>query len=207
YPRRDPNPKVKYVGALLPYKAAIATAFSQQEKLDRYKPVILISQGTVEKDPGKLIVPALEALKNTGALLIVTTGYGQTEALRKSYPQDNIVIEDFVDFDFILEHTDLFICNGGYGSTLLSLSKGVPLLAAGVREGKNDVNAHVDYFGVGIDLRTERPRPGDIRRAAERLLSEPRWKQNVARLRDELSRYHPHELIDAYLANGAAHRT
>jgi UDP:flavonoid glycosyltransferase YjiC (YdhE family) len=207
YPRRDPNPKVKFVGALLPYKAAIATAFSQPEKLDRYKPVILISQGTVEKDPCKLIVPALEALKNTGALLIVTTGYGQTEALRKSYPQDNIVIEDFVDFDFILEHTDLFICNGGYGSTLLSLSKGVPLLAAGVREGKNDVNAHVDYFGVGIDLRTERPRPGDIRRAAERLLSEPRWKQNVARLRDELSRYHPHELIDAYLANGAAHRT
>ncbi len=198
YPRRDPNPKVKFVGPLLPYKAAITTAFSQPEKLDKYKPVILISQGTVDnKDPGKLIVPALEALKDTGALLIVTTGYSKTEELRKSYPQDNIIIEDFVDFDFILDHTDLFICNGGYGSILLSLSKGVPVLAAGIREGKNDVNAHVDYFGVGIDLRTESPRPADIRRAAERILSEPRWKQNVARLRDELSGYHPNELIDA----------
>jgi len=204
YPRRETNPKVKFVGALLPYKAAIATAFSQPEKLDRYKLVILISQGTVEKDPSKLIVPALEALKDTGALLIVTTGYGKTEELRRSYPQDNIIIEDFVDFDFILDHTDLFICNGGYGSILLSLSKGVPLLAAGIREGKNDINAHVDYFGVGIDLRTERPRPGDIRRAAERLLSDPRWRQNVARLRDELSRYHPNELIEAYLCDGAA---
>jgi UDP:flavonoid glycosyltransferase YjiC (YdhE family) len=208
YPRRECNPKVTFVGALLPYKATITTPFSQPEKLDTYKRVILISQGTVDnKDPRKLIVPALEALKDTGALLIATTGYSQTEALRKSYPQDNIVIEDFVDFDCILDHTELFICNGGYGSVLLSLSKGVPLLTAGIREGKNDINAHVDYFGVGIDLRTESPKPSDIRRAAERLLSEPQWKQNVARLRDELSGYQPNELIAAYLADGAARRT
>jgi UDP:flavonoid glycosyltransferase YjiC (YdhE family) len=206
YPRRDPNPKVKFVGALLPHKAAITRAFAQPEKLGKYKPVILISQGTVDnKDPGKLIVPALEALKDTGALLIVTTGYSKTEELRKSYPQDNIIIADFVDFNFILNHAYLFICNGGYGSILLSLSKGVPVLTAGIREGKNDINAHVDYFGVGLDLRTESPRPGDIRRAAERILSEPRWKQNVARLRDELNGYHPNELIDAYLSDCEAH--
>jgi len=168
--------------------------------------VILISQGTVDnKDPDKLIVPALEALKDTGALLIVTTSYSKTEALRKSYPQDNIIIEDFVDFDFILGHADLFICNGGYGSILISLSKGVPVLAAGIREGKNDINAHVDYFGVGIDLHTESPRPGDIRRAAARIFSELRWKPTVARLRDELSGYQPNELIEAYLSNGKIH--
>ncbi len=208
YSRRERNPKVTFVGALLPYKAAINTAFSQPEKLGTYKRVILISQGTVDnKDPRKLIVPALEALKDTDALLIVATGYCQTEALRKSYPQDNIVIEDFVDFDLILDHTDLFIGNGGYGSVLLSLSKGVPLLTAGIREGKNDINAHVEYFGVGIDLRTESPKPRDIRRAAERLVSEPNWKQNVARLRGELSGYHPHALIDAYLADNEARST
>jgi UDP:flavonoid glycosyltransferase YjiC (YdhE family) len=208
YPRRERNPKVLFVGALQPYKATIATAFAHMEKLDRYERVILISQGTVDnKDQNKLIIPALEALKDSGALLIVTTGYYQTEALRKAYPQDNIVIEDFADFDFILDHTDLFICNGGYGSVLLSLSKGVPLLTAGIREGKNDVNAHVDYFGVGIDLRTESPKPEAIRRAAERVLREPCWKQNAARLRDELSCYHPYELIDAYVANGVAHST
>jgi UDP:flavonoid glycosyltransferase YjiC (YdhE family) len=207
YPRRERNPKVQFVGPLLPYKAAIARAFSHPEKLDKYRPVILISQGTVDnKDPGKLIVPALEALKDTGALLIVATGYSKTEALRQSYQQDNIVVEDFVDFDEILNHTDLFICNGGYGSILLSLSKGVPVLTAGIREGKNDVNAHVEYFGVGVNLRTESPKPGAIRRAAERLLSEPHWKQNVARLRDELSAYHPNELIDAYLADDEARR-
>lgn len=185
YPRRESNSRVKFVGAILPYKAAITRTFSQSAKLDMYKKVILISQGTVDnKDPGKLIVPALEALKDTNVLLIVATGYCRTAELRRSYPQDNIVIEDFVDFDFILDHTDLFICNGGYGSVLLSLSKGVPLVTAGIREGKNDINAHVEYFGVGIDLRTEHPRPGDIRRAAERIFSEPQWNQTVMRLHD-----------------------
>jgi UDP:flavonoid glycosyltransferase YjiC (YdhE family) len=205
YPRSRPNPKVKFVGALLPYKAAIARAFSQPDKLEKYKPVILISQGTVDnKDPNKLIVPALDALKDSGALLIVATGHSKTEELRRAYPQDNIVIKDFVDFDFILSHADVFICNGGYGSVLLSLSKGVPLLVAGVREGKNDVNAHVDYFKAGIDLRTESPKPANIARSVQRLLSEPQWKQNVARLRDEFSRYRPFELIDGYLSSDMA---
>jgi UDP:flavonoid glycosyltransferase YjiC (YdhE family) len=203
YPRRDPNPKVKFVGPLLPYKTTMTSTFSQPEKLGKYKPVILISQGTVDnKDPHKLIVPALEALKDSGALLIVATGYSKTDELRKMHPQDNIIIEDFVDFDFMLDHTDLFICNGGYGSILLSLSKGVPVLAAGIREGKNDINAHVDYFGAGIDLHTESPRPADIRRAAERIFGESRWKQTVARLQEELSGYYPNEIIDAYLSNG-----
>jgi UDP:flavonoid glycosyltransferase YjiC (YdhE family) len=110
-------------------------------------------------------------------------------------------------FDVSYRSPDVVFCNGGYGSVLFSLSKGVPLLTAGIREGKNDINAHVDYFGVGIDLRTESPKPAAIRRAAERVLREPRWKHNAARLRDEFGRYHPYELIDAYLANGAAHST
>jgi UDP:flavonoid glycosyltransferase YjiC (YdhE family) len=202
YPRREHNPKTKFVGALLPHKGAITRAFAQPEKLTQHKPVILISQGTVDnKDPEKLIVPALEALKDTGALLIVTTGHGDTAGLRQRYPQDNIIIEDFVDFDFILNHANLFITNGGYGSVLLSLSKGVPVLGAGVKEGKNDINAHVDYFGVGIDLRTENPKPDAIRRATVRLLSEPQWKQNAARLCDELGRYDPYPMIDAYIAS------
>ena len=170
YPRRDPNPKVRFVGALLPYRATIATPFPHPERLEGRRPVVLIPQGTVEKDPSKLIVPALDALKDSGALLIVTTGNGRTDELRKSYPQDNVIIEDFVDFDYVLDRADLFICNGGYGSTLLSLTKGVPLFAAGVQEGKNDVNAHVDYFGVGINLHAERPKPAAIRRGAARIL-------------------------------------
>lgn len=201
YSTRNPNPKVKFVGVLRPPRHATDRPFLHAEKLAASERVILISQGTVDnKDLGKLIVPALDALKDTGALLLVTTGGSSAAGLRRSHPQDNVVIEEFIDYDFALEHADLFVTNGGAGGVLLSLSKGVPVLGAGVREGKNQINARVDYFRVGIDLRTERPRPAAIRRAADRLLSEPQWKQRAERLGKEFGRYQPEQLIDEYLA-------
>jgi UDP:flavonoid glycosyltransferase YjiC (YdhE family) len=208
YARREVNPKFRFVGPLLPHGAISAGPFPYSEKINAKQRVILVSQGTLDnKDPRKLIIPALEALSSSGALLIVATGHSHTEELRRSFPQDNIVIEDYVDFGAVLERADLFICNGGYGSVLLSLSHGVPLLVAGIREGKNDVNARVDYFGVGINLRTESPKPNAIRRAAERLLSEPRWKLNAMNLADDFRRYRPNALIDGYLADVEEHAT
>ena len=202
YPRREVNSKLRFVGPLLPYGMASDRRFPYSENLKAEQRVILVSQGTVDnRNPYKLIIPALEALKHTGDLLIVGTGHHQTAELQRAYRQDNIVIEDYVDFAAVLERADLFICNGGYGSVLLSLSRGVPLLVAGIREGKNDVNARVDHFGVGINLRTESPKPDAILRAAKRLLDEPRWKNNAMRLSDELQQYRPYDLIDGYLAN------
>jgi MGT family glycosyltransferase len=201
YPRRDLGRNIKFVGPLLPAHKATRAPFAHAEKLARFPSVVVISQGTVDnKDPQKLIVPALEALRGGPHLLVVTTGFANTAELKGRYAADNIIVEDYIDFDFILEYADIFICNGGYGSVLLGLSKGVPLVAAGVREGKNDINARIDYFGLGVDLKTESPTPQQIARAVARLVSDKKVAANVARLRDEFARYSPFELIERELA-------
>lgn len=200
YYRSDLSPKIKFVGALLPYKKAIGSNFKYTDKLTQYEKVILISQGTVDnKDQHKLIIPALEALKRSPYLLIVTTGHFNTEELRKSYQQPNIIIEDFIDYDFILKHTDLYITNGGYGGVMLSLGYGVPILCAGITEGKNDINAHVRYFKVGIDLKTEKPAPAAIKKGTERIFGDNTIKNNVKNLQKVLSAYHPNELIENHI--------
>lgn len=111
-----------------------------------------------------------------------------------------MVIEDFIDFDLLFEHADLFICNGGYGSILLALGHGVPILSAGTREGKNDINARIDYFGFGIDLRSERPTPDKIAKGVARVLGDKGFARKVERVRAEFETYRPLELIDGYLA-------
>jgi MGT family glycosyltransferase len=200
YKRREVNPRRVFVGPLLPHRTREATGFAYGDRLAEGQRVILISQGTVDnRDPQKLIVPALDALVDTGALLVVGTGHQNTEELRRNYPQTNVVIEDYVDFEAVLERADVFVCNGGFGSVMLGLSKGVPIVASGIREGKGEVNARVEYFGVGINLRSEKPTSDHIRRAADRVLSEPRWKERAMALRDEMSWYRPHQLIDQYL--------
>src|SRR5678816_4257799 len=86
----------------------------------RYKNIVLVTQGTVEKDVTKLLVPTLEALKeDTDTLIICTTGGSQTKQLKKQYDQLNIIIEDFIPFDDVMPYADVYISNGGYGGVLL----------------------------------------------------------------------------------------
>jgi UDP:flavonoid glycosyltransferase YjiC (YdhE family) len=162
---------------------------------------VLVSQGTVDNiDPGKLMTPALEALSDTPCLVIVATGGHGTDRLRRRWAAPNVVIADWIDFDAIMPRVDLFICNGGSGSLLTSFAHGVPVVVAGTREGKNDNNAHVDYLGLGINLRTEHPRSRSIRRATVTVLSDPRYRRNVSRIRDEIGRYDPLAIIDEQMA-------
>jgi UDP:flavonoid glycosyltransferase YjiC (YdhE family) len=202
YHRSDLSPKVRFVGALLPYKKGIDYYFRYPEKLKQYEKIILISQGTLDnKEQNKLIIPALEALKETNYLLIVTTGYFNTDELRKKYNLPNIIIEDFIDFEYILDYTDLYITNGGYGGVMLSLSKGVPILASGISEGKNDINAHIRYFKVGIDLKTESPKKDKIKIKTEEILRDKIYKNNAVKLQSILKNYYANQIIEDHVLN------
>ena len=195
FPRSDLPGNVKFVGPLLPHPRAIAPQFAAAD-LDPAASVIVVSQGTVDnKDQDKLLAPALEALAGTEHLVVAATGGVNTAALRERFPADNVIVEDIVDFARLFDRSRLFIVNGGYGSTMLALSAGVPVLAAGTREGKNDVNARIDHFGVGIDLRSERPRARAIARGVRRILGDARYAARAAVLRDELRSYDPLDLI------------
>jgi UDP:flavonoid glycosyltransferase YjiC (YdhE family) len=215
FPRDDWPANFEFIGALLPYRApersadehARALPASLATKLTRYASVLAVSQGTTDnRDPGKLFLPALEAFAGTDRLIVVTTGGRHTAELRARFPQENVVIEDWIDFHALLPRTSTFICNGGMGSVLLSLSYGVPVLAAGKLEGKADINARLAYRGVGVDLRTERPSAKQIARGVARIERDPHLMRRVRDMQAELARHRPLELIEQRLTadmNGA----
>ena len=129
-------------------------------------------------------------------MIVAATGSSGTAKLRDRYAADNVVIEDYVDFDAALEHADAYVTNGGFGGVMLSLANGVPLVCAGITEGKNDVNAHVDYHRVGIDLRTDKPKPDSIRRAVDRVCTEPEWKARAQAFQAEIRRLDPPAVVE-----------
>jgi UDP:flavonoid glycosyltransferase YjiC (YdhE family) len=200
FPRRNVNPKVHYVGALLPYQGSAGAGHEadRDDEWPAYPTTLVVTQGTVDNlDQNKLIVPALEAVKDLDALVIVATGGRGTEALKARYPQPNIVVKDYVDFAKVFEFTDVFISNGGFGGVQLSLSKGVPLVVSGINEGKSDVNARVEYAGVGISLRTESPKPRDIAKAVTDVLTDPGWKNRALQMREQFNSEDPTEAAAA----------
>ena len=69
-------------------------------------------------------------------LVVACTGRRHTATLRARFPHDNVVVEDWVDFDALLPRADLFISNGGYGSIMHALMSEVPVLSAGKLEGQ-----------------------------------------------------------------------
>lgn len=200
YNRSDLNKNVRFIGPLLPYSASNGNVPWFNEKLRQYKKVILVTQGTVEKDHEKILVPTLEAFKNSDCLVVATTGGSKTAALKAKYPFDNIIIEDFIPFADVMPYADVYVTNGGYGGVMLAIENQLPMVLAGVHEGKNEINARLGYFKLGINLGTESPKTAQLRSAVEKVLSQDTYLQNVKKLSMEFSKFNPLEMTAFYVS-------
>ena len=206
FPGYQPLANAAYVGPLVPAQQAISVGAALPDiVVDTSRRVVAVSQGTVDNtDPSKLIIPTIEALKDSPYVIVATTAGAQTAALRTRFPHPNVVIEDFINYDDLFPHVDAFVTSGGFGSNLAALLHGVPIVGAGKREGKNDINARVGYNKLGIDLRSEYPKPAAIRRAVETVLDDPTYAANVATLRAELHTFDPMTIIENAIQNDSA---
>jgi UDP:flavonoid glycosyltransferase YjiC (YdhE family) len=201
FPGYRPPHNAEFVGPLVPARRALGpdTALPPAV-LDPDAKVVAVSQGTVDNtDPTKLMVPTLEALANGPYVVVATTAGTQTAELRERFASPNVIIEDFIDYDALFPHVDVFVSNGGFGSVLAAMRFGVPVVGAGKTEGKNDIDARVGYNRLGVDLRSERPKPARIRAAVQRVLADPTYAANVAALRAELDSYDPMGRIEVAL--------
>ncbi|NOW97580.1 glycosyltransferase [Mucilaginibacter sp. SG564] len=201
YERSQTGSNVRYVGALLPYQPDNSEHNCWfDERLNQYEKIILVTQGTVEKDTSKLTEPTLEAFKDTDVLVIATTVGSNTEALREKYNFNNIIIEDYIPFSDVMPYASVYITNGGYGGSLLSVNHQLPMVAAGLHEGKSEICARIGYLEYGINLNTEIPTPAAIKAAAEEVMANEKYKHNMIRLYHEMNSYNARELCTQYIA-------
>jgi UDP:flavonoid glycosyltransferase YjiC (YdhE family) len=192
-----------FVGPLLPPRVGEPGNVPFLDRLTAAASVVVVTQGTVDnRDPEKLLVPALTAFAGSGHLVVACTGHRNTAALRERFPQDNVIIEDWTEFDALLPHADVFITNGGYGSIMQAIMAEVPIVSAGRLEGKNDINARLAYRHLGYNLKTEHPKPATIAAAVRKVLTDPRYKANIAPVAAELRAQWPvHRMAQTILSD------
>jgi UDP:flavonoid glycosyltransferase YjiC (YdhE family) len=210
FPRDDWPKNMHFVGPLVAHKKPGGSLpLPVAEKIAKHRgKVVVVAQGTIDnRDPEKLFAPALTAFTRPALaeyLAIATTGGRHTETLRARFPHGNVVVEDWLDYDALMPHASLFVSNGGAGSVMQALVNGVPLLLAGKLEAKNDINARLDWRGVALDLRTERPSTDQIERGATRVLGTGTYRENVKALRAELATYDPFAIIEEIVVGTSA---
>jgi len=196
YPRDDLPEHVHFVGRL-----ATAPPSDASARLPPWwpelvaaraagRPVVHVTQGTLDVGPDDLLKPAIAGLADQQVLVVCTTG-GAPPSVLGPLP-DNVRAAAYLPHDVLLPMVDVMVTNGGWGGVLAALQSGVPLVVAGASLDKPAVARRVAWSGAGVNLRTGRPGPRKVRRAVHEVLAKPRPGKRA------------HELADALTAAGGA---
>ncbi|NEK60243.1 glycosyltransferase family 1 protein [Geodermatophilus sabuli] len=194
YPRRDLPATVEFVGPMLP---AGIDAFDPPAWWDDVlaaraagRPVVLVTQGTLATDPHNLVLPAVEGLAGSDALVVATAiGYDADAVLPADDRPANLRLTPFIPFDRLLPLVDVMVTNGGYGGVQMALAHGVPLVVAGLTEDKAEVSARVTWAGAGVALRTDTPSPEQVRDGVTAVLDGPRYRERARELEAAYARH------------------
>ncbi|HEY9739173.1 MAG TPA: glycosyltransferase [Coleofasciculaceae cyanobacterium] len=189
YPRSDLPRQVHFVGPLLSAPPADFTPPTWWDDLQGNRPVILVTQGTVATDLDELIVPTLQALADEDVLVVATTGGQPIESITLAQYPANARIEPFIPYSRLLPQVDVMVTNGGYNGVQMALANGVPLVVAGQTEDKPEVCARVQWSGVGINLKTNKPTPTQIRDAVKQIRHISHYRQKAQHFQAEMARY------------------
>ncbi|MFJ4633364.1 glycosyltransferase [Streptomyces sp. NPDC088847] len=183
---------VKFVGTLPPATASSDLPAWWLEVTSAEK-VVVVTQGTIaNQDFADLIEPTLQALADFPALVVTATGRaGEVRGVPA-----NARFAEFIPFDDLLPHTDVLVTNGGFGAVQQALRHGVPMVATGLSEEKQENNVRPAATGAAVDLATNRPASNDVRQAVDTVLNTDSYKANAQRLAAEYAKLNALEEIE-----------
>ncbi|KAI0150242.1 glycosyltransferase family 1 protein [Xylariaceae sp. FL1272] len=154
------------------------------------KKIIVVSQGTVEINPQDLIIPTIQAFSNhpdiqvivilgwKGATLSLSPSTINQESSNDDMPT-NIHIADYLSYDAVLPHADVWVHNAGFGAINHGIANGIPMVVAGEGMDKTENARRVAWSGIGIDLETANPSSYQVREAIEHVLGDDKFAQRV----------------------------
>lgn len=153
---------------------------------EQKKKVVVVAQGTVETDPTDLIIPTIEAMRNRNDVLVVAIMGRKGAALPNKFPLPiNARVIDYLHYDAILLHANVWVHNGGYGAITHGVAHGVPMVVAGEGQDKPENIRRIRYSKIGVGLGTPKPSTEDLKRCLDEVLSKDEYKSRVLQLKKE----------------------
>jgi UDP:flavonoid glycosyltransferase YjiC (YdhE family) len=201
YPRTDMPSHVRFVGSLQPgHRDAWVNHpawWPEVRDNKQKKRIIFVSQGTIFINYTQLLIPTMEAFKDSSdTIVIAALGVKGTSLPPNVEIPKNCYVEDFIPYDDILPVVDAFVMNSGYGGFQHGLQHGIPLvMAGGGAADKAEVGARGEWSGVGFNMKKITPTAEEVRAATETVLADPKYKKRALELQAEARSYDPIENI------------
>jgi UDP:flavonoid glycosyltransferase YjiC (YdhE family) len=151
------------------------------------RPVVYATMGTVFNQVPGILDSMLTGLRDEPITLIMTTGRNQDPVTFGSQPP-HVHIERYVPQSLLFPYCDLVVTHGGSGTVLTALGHGLPMAIVPVSADQPD-NAHrCEQLGVATVVSPDDRTPEAFRNATREVLQNPAFRQNAARLREEMER-------------------
>jgi MGT family glycosyltransferase len=147
------------------------------ELLDRNRPRILVSLGTLNAESGRRFFGTVAAALGGTAQLIFVAPAG----LVPNLPTGCIVRQRIPQLD-LMGRLDMVISHGGHNTVCEALAHGVPLVVAPIRDDQSIVAQQVADAGAGLRVRFARLKVEEMAEAAGRVLGEPSFREAAAKI-------------------------
>lgn len=181
FPRRQLPPWFHFCGPFHTTAVRRPVPFAW-ERLDPEKPLIYASMGTLQNRLMWVFERIAAACAGLDAQLVLSMGHaGATAAGRPRLAGDPILV-DYAPQLELLDRAALAVVHGGMNTTMECLQKGVPMVTLPVANDQPGVAARVAWSGVGEMIPLRHASTGALRRAIERVLSDPSYRANARRL-------------------------
>jgi UDP:flavonoid glycosyltransferase YjiC (YdhE family) len=172
---------------------------------DDERPLVYVTFGTVFNTPD-LFQRVFDAVADLDVQVIATIGMNN-DAGDLDVPR-NVRTVPFLSQSLILEHADLVVAHGGYGSLTGALKRGLPVLSLPLAPPDNRFNAaQLAKLGAGLALGQDERTPDEIRRSLRRLLEHREYRDCAREIADEIAALppidHAVELIERLTVSAA----
>jgi UDP:flavonoid glycosyltransferase YjiC (YdhE family) len=172
------------------------------------RPLVYVTFGsvapTMEFFPGAYRA-AIDALGDLPVQVLVTVGCDRDPAELGPLPA-NVHAEQWVPQRDVMPHAAAMVCHGGSGTVTMGLAAGVPMAVVPLFADQPYNAERIAAIGAGIALDGGVDALGGVRDAVSRLLIDPAYAANAARVADEVSALPTVDVAPAIVRELAADR-
>jgi UDP:flavonoid glycosyltransferase YjiC (YdhE family) len=169
------------------------------------RPLVWVTLGISFARRSDLYQRLLDALSGVEAEAVLTVGDEVTP--EEVHAPSNVRVERYIPAGSLLPSCDAVVFHGGFNTLHAALWHGLPMVVVPQEAGdQGPTAAEVERLGLGVNVPGPRLDPGELRRAIERVLREPAFRDASNDFRTEMEALPPLEAAVTRLADlaGAA---
>lgn len=148
--------------------------------LDPHRQHVLVSLGTLNQEAGRRFF--------TTALAAVTPLADRLQAIIVAPPHlidslpDHVLVREFVPQLDLLPHLHAVVCHAGHNTVCETLTHGIPLVVAPIRDDQPVIANQVTTAGAGIRVHFSRVSAVELRTALTAVLDNPSYRSAAQRI-------------------------